>query len=64
MIHFKDFDLQKRSLNELQQEHNQLKEILASREKLIQVKFLILNSNFYRKKKRSILGIRNAIVNW
>ncbi|CAF2508626.1 unnamed protein product [Rotaria sp. Silwood2] len=32
----KDFDLQKRTLTELQREHNQLKEILAHREKLIQ----------------------------
>ncbi|CAF2190230.1 unnamed protein product [Rotaria magnacalcarata] len=32
----KDFDLQKRTLTELQHEHNQLKEILANREKLIQ----------------------------
>lgn len=32
----RDFDLQKRALNDLQQENNQLKEILASREKLIQ----------------------------
>jgi DNA repair exonuclease SbcCD ATPase subunit len=32
----RDFDLQKRAFNELKQEHNQLKEILASREKLIQ----------------------------
>ncbi|CAF3823618.1 unnamed protein product [Adineta steineri] len=32
----KDFELQKRTLTDLQQEHNQLKEILISREKLIQ----------------------------
>ncbi|UJR24881.1 hypothetical protein I4U23_006249 [Adineta vaga] len=32
----KDFELQKRTLSDLQQENNQLKEILASREKLIQ----------------------------
>lgn len=32
----RDFDLQKRALNDLQQENQQLKEILANREKLIQ----------------------------
>ncbi|CAF1205039.1 unnamed protein product [Rotaria sordida] len=32
----KDFDLQKRTLTDLQREHKQLKEILANREKLIQ----------------------------
>jgi hypothetical protein len=42
---FKDFDLQKRALTDLQQEHNQLKEILASREKLIQVN--LQTKNFF-----------------
>jgi hypothetical protein len=47
ILFFKDFDLQKRALNELQQEHNQLKEILASREKLIQVIYQMKTISFF-----------------
>jgi hypothetical protein len=47
ILFFKDFDLQKRALNELQQEHNQLKEILANREKLIQVIYQMKTISFF-----------------
>lgn len=40
-VFFKEYDLQKRTLTELQQDHNQLKEVLANREKLIQVNLII-----------------------
>jgi chromosome segregation ATPase len=59
----RDFDLQKRALNELQQEHNQLKEILASREKLIQESGMQLligdetNGNNSEEKLSSVLQI-------
>lgn len=50
LFSLQDFDLQKRALNELQQENNQLKEILASREKLIQVNLFIMD--FFRLKTK------------
>ncbi|CAF3472560.1 unnamed protein product [Rotaria sp. Silwood1] len=57
----KDFDLQKRTLADLQREHNQLKEILAHREQLIQesgMQLLIgdeINRNNSEEKLSSVL---------
>jgi len=54
-----DFDFQKRALNDLQQENNQLKEILASREKLIEESgmFLLTDNeiNGHDEKRTSVL---------